>query len=263
MLALENVSKSYAGGRLTVLDSLNLEIESSQFVSLIGPSGCGKSTLCNLISGLELPDGGRIMLNGRPIQGSAGNVGYMPQKDLLFPWRNLLDNLILGSEVRRQDKGKAREEALIWLKRLGLEGFAHNYPHQLSGGMRQRAALVRTILFGQDTLLLDEPFGALDALTRRHMQEWLLSLWHETRHTVLFITHDIEEAILLSDRVIVLSQRPAAIVIDLPVPFPRPRHPDMLLRKEAIKLKKELLDVLSAEQTEAIRELSLLKKQVL
>ncbi|WP_206811938.1 ABC transporter ATP-binding protein [Paradesulfitobacterium ferrireducens] len=263
MLALQGVSKSYPEYRLPVLDPIDLEIESGQFVSLIGPSGCGKSTLCNLIAGLEQPDGGTIMLNGRPIQGSAGNVGYMPQKDLLLPWRTLLDNLILGSEVRRQDKKNARSEALVWLKRLGLDGFSSHYPQQLSGGMRQRAALIRTILFGQDTLLLDEPFGALDALTRRQMQEWLLALWQETRHTVLFITHDIEEAMLLSDRIIVLSQRPGKIVKDVSVPFPRPRHPDILLRKEAIKLKKELLELLSAEVKDELYDSSVLEKQVL
>lgn len=247
-LSLKGLSKSYPGTKTSepmhVLHSLDLEVATGTFVSLIGPSGCGKSTICNLVAGIEVSDTGQILLNGKSINGIPGQVSYMPQKDLLLPWRTLLDNVILGSEILRRDKRKAREEAKAWLNQFGLAPFTEYYPHQLSGGMRQRGALLRTILFGQKTLLLDEPFGALDALTRQEMQRWLLKIWEQTRYTVLFITHDIDEAILLSDKIVVLSQRPARIVKEFTVPFAHPRDPDLLLSGDALNLKKQLLQLL-------------------
>ncbi|MDQ7095328.1 ABC transporter ATP-binding protein [Desulfosporosinus sp. PR] len=246
-LVLKDLSLSYKGkgtAAMAVLTNLNLEVETGTFVTFIGPSGCGKSSICNLIAGVEKPLQGDILLDGRSILGLPGKVGYMPQKDLLLPWRTLLDNVVLGNDIRRVDKRESRETARHWLERFGLGKFAEYYPHQLSGGMRQRAALLRTFLFGRNTLILDEPFGALDALTRREMQEWLLKVWSQSRPTVVFITHDIEEAILLSDEVVVLSQRPARILKKIPIPFARPRDPDILLASEAISLKKQLLDLL-------------------
>ena len=168
----------------------------------------------------------------------------MPQKDLLLPWRTLLDNVALGCDIRREDKRESRETARRWLNRFGLGAFAGHYPHQLSGGMRQRGALLRTFLFGRTTLVLDEPFGALDALTRRDMQAWLLDVWSQSSPTVVFITHDIEEAILLSDEIVVLSQSPARILEKIPVPFSRPRNPDLLLSGAALAVKKRLLRLL-------------------
>lgn len=245
-LSLKNVSKIYrsAEGTLPVLQPLDLTIESGTFVSVIGPSGCGKSTLCNLIAGLEPPDTGEIFLDGECINNTPGHVGYMPQKDLLLPWRTLLENVILGLEIRHVNKNEARTLAAARLEEFGLSQFANHYPHQLSGGMRQRGALLRTILFGESTLLLDEPFGALDALTRREMQAWLLLIWNKLQHTVIFVTHDIEEALLLSDKIVVLSQRPAAVLKEIPIPFERPRDPDILLSSESQTLKKELLNLL-------------------
>lgn len=245
-LLINELSKSYTDKlqKRLILDSLDLEIKTGEFVSIIGPSGCGKSTLCNLIAGVEHPDQGEILLDNTAIHGIPGNVGYMPQKDLLLPWRTLLENVTLGSEIRRLDKRRTLKEARKWLQLFGLADFANHYPQQLSGGMRQRGALLRTMLFGQNVLLLDEPFGALDALTRREMQQWLLSIWQQTNHTVLFITHDIEEAILLSDQVIVLSQRPAHILEKIRVPFSRPRKPDLLLSKEGLEIKRNLLNFL-------------------
>ncbi|HWQ89798.1 MAG TPA: ABC transporter ATP-binding protein [Desulfitobacteriaceae bacterium] len=247
-LVINNLSKSYRGSKLSqpmeILHSLDLNIESGTFVSLIGPSGCGKSTICNLVAGIELPDNGEILLDGKIINGIPGQVSYMPQKDLLLPWRTLLNNVILGCEILGKDKRQAREEAQKWLDQFGLAAFSGYYPHQLSGGMRQRGALLRTILFGRKTLLLDEPFGALDALTRKEMQRWLLMIWNQTHHTVLFITHDIDEAILLSDKVVVLSQRPARILQEFSIPFAHPRDPDLLLSNEALALKKQLLQLL-------------------
>ncbi|WP_242966783.1 ABC transporter ATP-binding protein [Desulfosporosinus sp. FKA] len=251
MLILKDVSLSYQDGGKSVLDvlkNINLEVETGKFVSLIGPSGCGKSSICNLIAGVEVPAQGDIFLEGRSIKGIPGQVGYMPQKDLLLPWRTLLDNVALGSDIRREDKRQSREKARHWLDRFGLGKFAEHYPHQLSGGMRQRGALLRTFLFGQNALILDEPFGALDALTRREMQEWLLNVWSQSRPTVVFITHDIEEAILLSDEVVVLSHSPARILDKIHVPFSRPREQDLLLSGEAINIKKHLLDLLNGKR---------------
>lgn len=242
-LQIKDLAKTYPNNGPTrpVLDSLELTIETGTFVSVIGPSGCGKSTLCNLIAGLENPDRGEIILNGIPIQGSTGHVGYMPQKDLLLPWRSLLENLTLGSEISGRNRAEARHEALALLNQFGLAEFADYYPHQLSGGMRQRGAFLRTLLFGADFLLLDEPFGALDALTRQEMQRWLLKVWQQTQPTVLLITHDIDEAILLSDRIIAVSHQPAQIIKEIPIPFFRPRSPELLLTSEALSIKKGLL----------------------
>lgn len=246
-LELRNLSLSYQGtGAVAwdVLVDINLKIETGKFVSLIGPSGCGKSSLCNLIAGVDKSAQGEILLDHRRILGLPGQVGYMPQKDLLLPWRTLLDNVALGNDIRREDKRQSRENARRWLDRFGLGKFTEHYPHQLSGGMRQRGALLRTFLFGQSTLILDEPFGALDALTRREMQEWLLDVWSQSNPTVVFITHDIEEAILLSDEIVVLSQSPARILEKIPVSFLRPRDPDILFSSEVLVLKKRLLDLL-------------------
>lgn len=245
-LLINNLSACYWDGNKSrdALADINLEAKTGSFVSIIGPSGCGKSTLCNLIAGVEEPDRGDILLDGRRINGIPGNVGYMPQKDLLLPWRTLLDNVALGCDIRHVKKTVSREKALSYLSRFGLGEFKDYYPHQLSGGMRQRGALLRTIMFGQSTLVLDEPFGALDALTRRDMQQWLLSVWEQTRHTVLFITHDIEEAILLSDEIVVLSRLPGRIREKMAISLDRPREPDILLAPEALKMKKCLLDLL-------------------
>ena len=241
-LHITGLTKSYAdnGQARAVIDTLSLSVETGRFVAVIGPSGCGKSTLCNLIAGLEKPDQGEIILDGIPIQGLPGHVGYMPQKDLLLPWRTLLENVILGCDVRKWNRIEAKKEALTLLEQFGLAKFANDYPYQLSGGMRQRGAFLRTLLFGEKTLLLDEPFGALDAMTRQEMQQWLLSVWQQTQPTVLFITHDIDEAILLSDKIIVLSQRPAQLVQEITIPFPRPRPPELLLSTEALNIKKAM-----------------------
>ncbi|KUO64833.1 MAG: nitrate ABC transporter ATP-binding protein [Gracilibacter sp. BRH_c7a] len=246
-LSVSNLSKSYLENNqeVEVFRNIDISLEKGSFVSLIGPSGSGKSTFLNLISGIECPDTGKVYLNGKDITGTSGNVGYMFQKDLLLPWRTLEQNVRLGCDLRGFDKKTTADETSKWLERFGLLEFGDYYPHQLSGGMRQRGALLRTILFGQSTLLLDEPFGALDALTRREMQYWLLSIWNEMQNTVLFVTHDIEEAILLSDQIIVLSKRPAEIVEIMDVPFPRPRKPELILSHEILELKKKLFHLLN------------------
>ena len=176
-----------------------------EFVTIIGASGSGKSTLFNLCVGLLEPDEGSIIIDGEEPTNRLGMLGYMPQRDLLLPWRSVLDNVVLPRDIKGVPREESRQEALEMFQRFGLSGFEHDYPSALSGGMRQRAALLRTWLTGCDTLLLDEPFGALDALTRKELQDWLLGVWQEFGRTVVFITHDVEEAVYLADRVIVLE----------------------------------------------------------
>jgi ABC-type nitrate/sulfonate/bicarbonate transport system ATPase subunit len=245
-LQLQNISKVFTAGPdpVVAVERLSLRAAAHEFVSIIGPSGCGKSTLFNMAAGLLLPSDGAVWIHGQRAEGRTGLVGYMPQKDLLFPWLSVLDNATLGLELQGRSRSQARQEARELLPRFGLEGFGQVYPAALSGGMRQRAAFLRTVLCRRDILLLDEPFGALDALTRQSMQEWLLSLWDELRPTVLFVTHDIDEALFLSDRVYVMTPRPGRIAMEVDVPLPRPRDYHVLTRPELVRLKAELLDAL-------------------
>jgi ABC-type nitrate/sulfonate/bicarbonate transport system ATPase subunit len=245
-LALRDIAKIFPGkpGPVHALAGVDLNASEREFVSIVGPSGCGKSTLFNLVAGLELPTRGEVWIEGERAEGRPGLVGYMPQKDLLFPWLTVLDNSILGLQLQGVPKADARREALQLFERFGLTGFERRYPTALSGGMRQRAAFLRTVLCKRRILLLDEPFGALDALTRQEMQEWLLALWDELRPTVLFITHDIDEALFLSDRVYVLSPRPGRVVLEVTVDLPRPRDYHLLTRPAFARLKAELLDAL-------------------
>lgn len=207
-----------------VLTDIDLSILEGEFVCIIGPSGCGKTTLFNILVGLEKPDQGKIILDDEDITCTRGHIAYMPQKDLLFPWRTIIENLLLGVEINKGDLKAARKEAEDLIPLFGLEGFADSYPDQLSGGMRQRAALLRTVLTHHSILALDEPFGALDALTRSKMQKWILSIQEKLNKTILFVTHDIEEAITLADRVIVLNGRPSTITKELKVELPYPRQ---------------------------------------
>lgn len=235
-IELKHVTKSFHSETHTILavDDISLAVNSGEFVTLIGPSGSGKSTLFNLIVGLLEPDSGSICIDGRACNAAerTGAIGYMPQKDLLLPWRTVLDNAILPLEIHNVPKAEARTRARALLPLFGLQEFASAYPTALSGGMRQRAALLRTVLTDRSTILLDEPFGALDALTRRELQDWLLSLWHQFNQTILFVTHDVEEALYLSDRVIVLSPRPGRIKLMLDVTLPRPRKRAMIASPE-------------------------------
>src|SRR6266480_979033 len=239
-LCVADVSMTFPtpAGPFVALAPITLAIPQGRFVSLIGPSGCGKSTIFNIIAGLLEPTAGQVLIDGIDATGTIGRVGYMLQKDLLLPWRTVLDNVILGMEIQKVPLRKARERALPLLQRYGLGGFEHLYPNSLSGGMRQRAALLRTLLFDTDVILLDEPFGALDAQTKLQMQEWLMRLWSDFGKTVLFVTHDVEEAIYLSDEVHVMGTRPGRIIETIEVALPRPRirtsalSPDFLVIKE-------------------------------
>ena len=247
-LEVKNLTQTFAqkGDALPVLDDLNLSVDDGQFVALLGPSGCGKSTLFNIVSGLLEPDTGEIYLNGDRIYGNTGDFAYMQQKDLLLPWRTVLKNVLVGPEIHNESLEDAVKEARQRLAQLGLSGFENSYPMQLSGGMRQRVALVRTLLFRKEILLLDEPFGALDAMTRTVMQSILLDIWAADRQTVLLITHDVEEALLLADKIYVLTARPATLKAEVPVPLSRPRN---ITDVPLIRLKKDLLALLQIEMS--------------
>ncbi len=250
-IGADSVYKSYmiAGKREPVLDGVQLTVNPGEFVSIIGPSGCGKSTLLNIIAGLDQADAGTVELDGDPNVDRLGRVGYMQQKDLLLPWRTVLDNAALGLEVQGVSRRQARKQALELTSLFGLEGFEHQYPFALSGGMRQRAAFLRTMLLDQDVVLLDEPFGALDALTRVQMQEWLMDLWSTLKKTIILITHDVEEAILLSDRVYVLTARPAEINMVMEIDLSRPRDFRNVTDSDFIQLKTRLLALLHTESS--------------
>jgi len=242
------VRKSFrVDGRLiTALGGVNLRARKGEFVVVIGPSGCGKSTLLNIVCGLLQPDSGEILLDGRPIADRTGLLGYMLQKDLLLPWRRVLENVILGPEISGQSREEARQEARELVPLFGLEGFEETYPAALSGGMRQRAALLRTFLSHKNVMLLDEPFGALDALTRRQLQQWLLDVWSRFGQTIIFVTHDVEEAIYLADRVYVMTPRPGRIGLELDIPLGRPRHRELVTSSQFGELKGRLLAALEA-----------------
>jgi ABC-type nitrate/sulfonate/bicarbonate transport system ATPase subunit len=253
-LLIADVSMDFAAtgsgrGTFRALDHVSLAVTQGAFVSLIGPSGCGKSTIFNIVAGLIEPSAGRVMIDGEDATGTIGRVGYMLQKDLLLPWRTLTDNIILGMEIRGVRRTAARERALPLLRRYGLAGFESAYPNALSGGMRQRAALLRTLLFDADVILLDEPFGALDAQTRQRMQEWLLTLWSDFGKTVVFVTHDVDEAIFLSDDVHVMATRPGRLVASIRIGLARPRLRAATTSPDFIAVKEHCLDLLHGQDS--------------
>ena len=230
-------------GQTHVLGGLSFHVEDGEFVSILGPSGSGKSTLFQLIGGLIEPDEGEIRLGEQPIRGRRGMISYMPQRPSLLPWRTVLDNVRLGAEIAGvPDPSAARN----MLDQAGLGGYADAYPHQLSGGMQQRAAFIRSLLSPQDFICLDEPFSALDEFTRAEMQQWLLSLWEENPRSILFVTHNIEEAIYLSDRILILTDKPARLLAEYLVPFKRPRTPDLILSEEFLDIRRQIALQLTA-----------------
>lgn len=252
-LEVSGISKSFQHRRreTQVLDQVSLTVEPQEFVSIVGPSGCGKSTLFHIIGGLTLPDTGTVSMNGIPVTGQRGKISYMPQQPALFPWRSTLDNVLLGGELQGAPQREAREAARHWLAKIGLGGFERAYPHMLSGGMQQRAAFLRAMLAPQELMLLDEPFSALDALTREQMQRWLLELWEENRRSVLFITHNIEEALLLSTRIYVFSGRPGSVLHTVEVPFPRPRREEIADSPEFLRMRRQLSEWMREEQAKS------------
>lgn len=244
-LKVLGVSKSFDGE--SVIRDIHIELREGELVSLLGISGGGKTTLFNVIAGLSKPDQGQVLLDGRDITGQPGNVSYMLQKDLLLPYRTIVDNVALPLLIKGAGKKEAREKASAYFGQFGLEGTEMKYPGQLSGGMRQRAALLRTYLFSADVALLDEPFSALDMLTKGAVHSWYLDVMERIRLSTLFITHDIDEAILLSDRIYLLTGRPGQITRELVIKEPRPRRKDFNLTEEFLAYKREILRRLGGE----------------
>jgi len=243
-LRATGVGRTYQDGarQVRAVEGANLEVPEGRFVAIVGPSACGKSTLLNLFCGLDRPDAGTVEAPALGAGPLLGRVGYMPQQDLLMPWRDVTGNASLGLECLGVERAQARGRALDHMRRFGLAGFEHAYPGQLSVGMCQRVAMLRTFLCGRGINLLDEPFGKLDAFTRASMQAWLLDYWQENRCTILFVTHDIDEALLLSDEVHLMSPRPGRIVLSLPVDIPRPRrYAEVVTSPAFVALKARLL----------------------
>jgi ABC-type nitrate/sulfonate/bicarbonate transport system ATPase subunit len=246
-IELQGLGHRFRGARpLEVLAGIDLVVPAGAFLGLVGPSGCGKSTLLRMLAGLLRPTEGSATVAGESVVARPGHAAFMPQKDLLLPWRRALGNAVLGLEVDGVPAAAAAGRALPLFERFGLAGFEQAWPSELSGGMRQRLALLRTFLLPRGVLLLDEPFGALDAITRREMVDWLQEVWLADGRTVVFVTHDVEEALLLSDRVDVMSSRPGRIVASLDVPFARPRRPAMVVDPAFVALRGRVLDALEA-----------------
>lgn len=246
-LAIEVRDLSHSFDGRQVVEGVDVLVADGEFVSIVGPSGGGKTTILRVLAGLVAPDAGRAEVHGVSAVGVFGLVAYMPQRDQLLPWRRALDNAILGAEIRGRKPSEARVEAQALFAQFGLSGHERSWPSELSGGMRQRLALLRTFLAGFDTLLLDEPFSALDALTRRRMHTWLQDIWLADQRTVLMVTHDVEEALLLSDRVIVLTPRPAMVAAVIESPFERPRSVDVVSAAEFVAAKAEVLRALDRD----------------
>lgn len=248
VLEVKNVSKTFDGEE--ILHQISMQLQEGEIVSLLGASGGGKTTLFNLIAGLSIPDEGEIWLDGENITGNPGQVSYMLQKDLLLPYRTILDNVALPLLVRGMKKKEAREKALTYFEKFGLAGTEKKYPAQLSGGMKQRAALLRTYLFSEKVALLDEPFSALDMLTKQAMHAWYLEVMENIQLSTLFITHDVDEAILLSDRIYLLTGKPGEITKEIVIGEKKPRMKDFQLSEIFLSCKREILEHLEGKNVD-------------
>ncbi|MER7542623.1 ABC transporter ATP-binding protein [Actinomadura sp.] len=256
-LLIEGVSKTFGlrgGGTTHALSPIDAAVGQGRFVSIVGPSGCGKSTLLNIVAGLVKPSTGAVSVDGEPVRGPRRSIGVVFQEDSTLPWRTVIDNVRLGLEVERMRKAAQISRAREMIDLVGLTGFEHAYPRELSGGMRQRVAIARTLALDPSVLLMDEPFGALDPQTRLMIGVELLQMWQSTNKTVLFVTHDIQEALLLSQEVWVMSYRPATIRERLPVPFEYPRGPELLSTDEYQHLSARIWSVLQKESQRAFDE---------
>jgi len=222
VIAFRNVGKTFETG-YTALRDVDFDVEPERFVALVGPSGCGKSTTLALISGLDRASSGIVEVRGKPVDGITGGIGFLFQRDALMPWKTVRDNVLLPLQLRGVSRPAALRRAAEWIARVGLRGFETAFPHQLSGGMRKRVSLAQTLVYDPEILLMDEPFSALDVQTRNLMEGELLDLWQGSRKTVIFVTHDLEEAIALADEVIVMTSGPARVKARYGVPLPRPR----------------------------------------
>jgi NitT/TauT family transport system ATP-binding protein len=228
VLDVAEVSRIFEGedGPVTALDRVSFRAHRRELICIVGPSGCGKSTLGRILAGLDDPTGGRVTLDGREVHGPGSDRGMVFQGYTLFPWRTVVENVMFGLEMAGKSKSSALAEAMPWVEMVGLGKFANSYPYQLSGGMKQRVAIARALANRPRILIMDEPFGALDAQTRAQMQNYLLQIWRQVDVTIVFVTHDLEEAVFLADRIIVMGAHPGRILDVVEVPVPRPRDPD-------------------------------------
>jgi NitT/TauT family transport system ATP-binding protein len=250
-ITLRNATKAFPtgeGSSYTAIRDVDLTVRQGEFVTVVGPTGCGKSTTLSLISGLQAATAGEVVVDGYPVTGIPHGMGYMFQTDAVLPWRTVLDNIATGPRYRGSSKAEARDRARGWVERVGLAGFEDYHPHQLSGGMRKRVALAQTLINEPSILLMDEPFGALDVQTREHMQDLLLDLWSGTGAAVVFVTHDLTEAIALADSVVVMTAGPATVKAAVPVTLERPRRvEDIRLTPEFTALYREIWESLRVE----------------
>jgi NitT/TauT family transport system ATP-binding protein len=242
-LEVSGLTKAFARGRgepVPVLDHVSFAVADLEFVAIVGPSGCGKSTMLRIVNGLIPADSGTISIDGNPVTGPGHGLGMVFQSFDLFPWRTAIGNVEFGMEMRNVPKAQCRERAQKWMQRVGLTGFEHAYPHELSGGMQQRVGIARALAIEPSVLLMDEPFGALDVQTRDLLQDELLAIWQRERKTVLFVTHSIEEAIYLADRIVLLTPRPAQVERVLDVPFGRPRSEEVKSDPAFVELRRQI-----------------------
>ena len=238
---------SAVGSQVTALHRVSFQVADGEFVCLLGPSGCGKSTILNVIAGFLAPTSGKVLTYGKEVHGPAPERGVCFQEAALFPWLRVLDNVLFGPQAQGR-RGNITADAVKLLRRVGLEEFQNHYPHQLSGGMRQRVAIARLLINDPQILLMDEPFGALDALTRLQIQEYLLTIYQEFRRTVVFVTHDVDEAVYTGDRILMMSARPGRIVQDIVINEPRPRRREFLTTPQFLEYKRQALDVIWRDQ---------------
>lgn len=256
VMSIQGLTRKFGAGdaAITALDRIGFEIRHREFVSVIGPSGCGKSTLIKILAGLDYPTSGLVVVDGLPVEGPGADRGMVFQSYTLFPWLTVLQNVTFGPSMKGTPKFRAQRKALEWLELVGLGEFADAYPAQLSGGMKQRVAIARALANQPRILLMDEPFGALDAQTRASMQAHLLRIWNEVNVTILFITHDLDEAIYLSDRIVVLGARPGRILEIIDVPVERPRSPEQFLSGHFLATKQRLESLIHQREISPKRE---------
>ncbi|MEM0320039.1 MAG: ABC transporter ATP-binding protein [Candidatus Nezhaarchaeales archaeon] len=245
ILSIRGLKKVFEGSpSITAIEDLSMDVYEGEFLCIVGPSGCGKTTLLRILAGLEKPTSGEVLLRGKPIKGPAPDRVMVFQEYCLFPWRTVLGNVMFGLELKKLPKQEAIKEAMKYIRLVGLEGFEDMYPHELSGGMKQRVALARALACNPEVLLMDEPLSALDAQTRNYMQEELMKIWEKTRKTIIFVTHNVEEAVYLGDRIVVLTARPAKIKSIIEVSIERPRN---RFASDFLKLRMKILDMLKEE----------------
>jgi len=254
-LVIDQVGKVFnsKGGEMVALDRTSFKVREGEFITILGPSGCGKSTILRIVAGLEEPSSGHVYLDGHEVKGPGPDRGMVFQSYTLYPWLNVEDNIAFGLKLKGTSQKQCKEVAKHYLELIGLNGFEKHYPIQLSGGMKQRVAIARALANDPEILLMDEPFGALDAQTRSIMQEILLKAWDESKKTILFITHDVEESIFLADSVYVMTARPGRLKENIPVNLPRPRDYSIKNSPEFLGFKTRLLDLIREETLKAIK----------